>query len=860
MRRARLAAAYLAGAVAVCGICWFLFLTLWPAGQVDDDIQNEPAPDPAPSASPDRPHHPGWYSTDRPERFASIEVLIHQVNSIQYKVRVTYSLTLEVNDLIAQEIAQGYWSSSEVLVSDLLGEVWVYPGSFDQPAAWDYSAPQLVIDPQAGKAVVTITSDPPEGATAALPNSTTVIVEHVPVWAILAPSGWPPITSTSVKVTSSGFSVIGIRGRATARDRRSVVIEEDPRSGEVRIALGQDRYAPFGNVHSLLEEGHRPALDRRRGDSPDSGDETNLGPLSLAIPWIAVAFVSRRRGRQLERDLTDVGYRVSALAAGLAAAWAVHEASTLTVAMFFILALAVGAPGIQLLRKNSGGRRIDDVASIVLGSTLVAWAGWITYDADPLSGFETSALTVALLGLVAAGALAGLRKSHPAVGFAIFVVCCATVVEFFEPADYAPVLVSAGAVGVFSALLMRPLLVHAVAGPDPQRRKVLFSAATALALSAIPIYAYFDPLLPLSFLVLSEWALLTAECCAIASVAVLVAILRSRGSSSRAVVEPGVVAAGLGLLALPTALTPARFPELAETPWDLLSIVLLIVGALLLMPAKLARRAQALANVSRQAHALLMAGDLHRVLLLKGARGLYRTTQTNLANGEADVGDFDRSRRALERAERAAQNRSGLNSGGGFTPWQNAVAAATYSAITTLSFLIGYTIWVDFSNGLDVIPGGANVFDALELDSVSSSSPIVDLLYALIGGCRWVVYGFFFGFFYTRLQGNGPMVKSALFGLAIAVPEIVLRISTPYVDNGGPSPWPTFGTLAMFTISLGALWERRLALAADIPWARVRRLDSFRSLRTGLSGVVIAILTAAGVALAEQILSSAMKK
>jgi hypothetical protein len=337
-----------------------------------------------------------------------------------------------------------------------------------------------------------------------------------------------------------------------------------------------------------------------------------------------------------------------------------------------------------------------------------------------------------------------------------------------------------------------------------------------------------------------------------------VALLRRVGSSGRRLrrerVRPGGIAlrvpeiwtAGLVLLAC------AAMQVLSTNWFNVLSLAALILTWYLLAPPKGRLSAARRANVSKASHQELLSAETRRRLAQLGAHDLYRKSRGRLGADETSWPEYDRRQRQLdEAASSTGQLVAGipvvdaLSTGGGSTPWQNATRAVWFATPVAL-LIIGYEIFA-FARSNDSLSG-------LEL----ASTLILALHWA-----RWFVYALIFGYFYPLLRGRSPVVKALALAAALLATEVLPILGAATGTTADSSIWAPasphdlalatairVGQIIVFFATLGLLWERWLANAADYRWDRIRNIHSLRALATPAGTVIIAAATAAATALA----------
>jgi hypothetical protein len=273
--------------------------------------------------------------------------------------------------------------------------------------------------------------------------------------------------------------------------------------------------------------------------------------------------------------------------------------------------------------------------------------------------------------------------------------------------------------------------------------------------------------------------------------------------------------------------------ELAYEP-----IVLAGVATVLLLPRSRVPRAMELGAIDRAEHSENMAYEIRRRLLRASESDYLRTAREKLASGDLSArtfrNGFSRFRSPGPPAQTAVER--ALGSPAGATPWRNGVTAG----------LLGLLLAIPTAVLLD--PGMANlhVLEAsLSFVGLTSQFDTAVLVF------RWAVVAFVYGYFYPLLPGRTAVVKAVGITLAILVPRLTdLLIYSP-PESGGlviPTLIATAQCLT-FGLSLGLLWEMRLARLADVPWTRVRNIRSLKAVAVPLTTVSVAAAVAAATTL-----------
>jgi hypothetical protein len=227
------------------------------------------------------------------------------------------------------------------------------------------------------------------------------------------------------------------------------------------------------------------------------------------------------------------------------------------------------------------------------------------------------------------------------------------------------------------------------------------------------------------------------------------------------------------------------------------------------------------ARVSEVSHHDLLGAETRRRLALSAAHDLYRKSRGHL--GEADTSWFEynsRQRRLDQASDPTGQFVSGipvvdaLSTGGGATPWQNA-SRSVWLAMPVALLIIGYEV-LAFARSADPDPAFAELQPA--------NIVILGLHWA-----RWFVYALVFGYFYPLLRGSSPVVKSLALASAVLATEVlpIFGASTgSTADSSVLAPASPHdlalatairvGQIIVFFSTLGLLWERWLANAANL--------------------------------------------
>jgi hypothetical protein len=328
---------------------------------------------------------------------------------------------------------------------------------------------------------------------------------------------------------------------------------------------------------------------------------------------------------------------------------------------------------------------------------------------------------------------------------------------------------------------------------------------------------------------------------------VMISLLHRAGRSGAALQVPATAFMGLVLMLI------AGTDSQAFSWWDIASILALLLGWWYLMPAENRHHAAVLAKVNGLTHRELVTAETRRRLAQLSAYDLYRKSRSRLADAETSLTDYDHQQRDLD----AAANQNGhviarvpigeaLCTGGGATPWQNA-RRAVQLAIPLALLLIGYEVFA-----LAVAKAHSGWVSGLRT---------AEMVGVVLHLARWPVYALIFGYFFPFLRGASPVGKAVVFAAAV-LPSELLPIFDVHATDISSIVTPVsaedlvlavlirIGQIIAYFATLGLLWERSLMRMAGYPWGRVRNIRSLRALATPVTTVLIAVLTAAGTAIA----------
>jgi hypothetical protein len=260
---------------------------------------------------------------------------------------------------------------------------------------------------------------------------------------------------------------------------------------------------------------------------------------------------------------------------------------------------------------------------------------------------------------------------------------------------------------------------------------------------------------------------------------------------------------------------------------DVLPVAAALGGfSLLLYGNRRRSRAVRLARVDRVGHSALVRAYARWTLLQSAQHALFQQARGDLAGGGLTPQAAWTRWRSLDRGTRPPP----LVTGGGRSPWQNAVHAAAVAALLAAPVM------------------------GIELYSVRKLLPeltLGQLLVLLEHTLRWSAYGAFFGYFCTRLPGRTPVMKSQFLLGALLVPELLL-LFFPYsrqVTDLGLASGLRVGWLIVFCLVLGMYWEWHLVRLAGLPWRLVRSFRTLATLTAPVTAVVVATVTAVATGL-----------
>jgi hypothetical protein len=692
-------------------------------------------------------------------------------------------------------------------------------------------------------------------------------------------------TMWQLSLTAPGWSIVGVNPTALSRSRT----EHDATLGaatsipRTEIDLSQDqpgaRLAAAAAVANPTDTTALPTVI-------SSGAETRASVLGLAIIVCALLAGARRARRMTGglRSLRGPVWLVIAVSLGLYCAnnWVYFHwnpdpdelssfdvflavaALVWWVALLPYVAVSTGLSGIRAGVRTGTGNRASFVSPALSRFVRLDIAVLVLLTAYQL-GLQVSAVymlqiaALTLLGTIGV-ALASLRLGHRewlgvSVAAALLAYCGVSMVAIialglFDPGSIWLIVAAMAALGSLWIPMAARLLTEA--GIATGGVAVLISAlplaslylpAISLMMSGTGNYlgnidvSIFGPLLEMTFVATDAFGCLL----------LLAAIgwLRRQGGSAQAVGDRRVTFVALFLVAGTVDPIIGWF-DVAVT--DIVAIIVALLSFGLVISGPERRHAVTLAGMSARFHGTLLRKQL-RERLLRNVRGrLLRSAGNDLTEGKISVAEFDARLVDLENESapgRVSSLRGSLTNsaprgnGAGYTPWQNGLAGAGAALIVSVPLVL-YELY-----GYHSLYFG--LYGAQTLSIVRHS-------------VRWVAYGFFYGFFYTRIRGSEPIRKALFLMLAIIPPELLLlmHIQTQYTTptHIGIAILIRVGEILAFCIVLGLVWERRMTSAAGLPWMVVRDFRQASALAAPATAVLVAAATTVSTALAGAAIAS----
>ena len=329
-----------------------------------------------------------------------------------------------------------------------------------------------------------------------------------------------------------------------------------------------------------------------------------------------------------------------------------------------------------------------------------------------------------------------------------------------------------------------------------------------------------------------------------------VLILRHLGSDARNLLRRAPLLSGAGLAAIANGAGSGFYfafggPRLSVY-YPLLWPSQVLAAGMIFVIAPHARRRQAarLAAVGTAAHRRHTYAYIRLKVLGSAERDFLQKSRAKLAEGGMAPRDFDAGLADFRQSlgPRAATDPSArelaLGTLGGLSPWRSGLVGAGISAALSLALTLALDPGFPDLNQIAYIAR----FDAFSADVANS----------LVVLFPWVTYGFIYGYFYTRLRGTNGLTKAGWLALALLGPEILRSLldSKYHVISTYDYTLPVLilypvARVVVFAAALGVLWEVHLARRADVPWSRVRSIQTISPLAAPLTAIVVAATSAA---------------
>lgn len=331
-------------------------------------------------------------------------------------------------------------------------------------------------------------------------------------------------------------------------------------------------------------------------------------------------------------------------------------------------------------------------------------------------------------------------------------------------------------------------------------------------------------------------------------------ILRSVGSRARAVSDRLAIGAGVALIAIANGAGPDTGDNAAlafavgQNPFGVLWPCALVAPLmiLLVMRKQYYYEAVRLAAVKRETHRRYVYQDIRYQTIRIGERDYLRKAREKLAGGDITPAEFDARmllfQATLDEHPRhvLSTRKNALGSLAGSSPWQSGLVGAA----------IGTVVSVLLEIILD--PGSSNIGIIDAYIKQLTTLPLLDIVHLVLVLFPWITYGFIFGYFYPRIEGSDGVSKAAWFGLAVLAPEILrsglIRNLNILPSEVYASTWAwlliPIASVAVFSATLGILWEIRLARRANITWTRMRNFQSVNPLMGPATSIAVAAVSA----------------
>lgn len=637
--------------------------------------------------------------------------------------------------------------------------------------------------------------------------------------------GAPATVHRTVRLEVRGCTILAVRGgevqdqdatHVTVTGAEAIEIRLDSDTSATAVEAGADSGGTSGWLYVVVES-------LRQGWFAWS--------LALLLPWLAVAAIRRGPTRRLANVATI--FVLACIVVGSVMIWADVEVvgrvgfALFCVAMPLLLLAVPWAAGIVRPRARDLTVAAAAAAGVALipaglyGHTLPALAGWALVFGPPAAGFATALL---LRRAALAGAAAAFAGVAVALGLSRYLFVG-------RPAEGE---VAAMAIGLVWALLFGVPLVL---------RRSLWWLAAVLPVGALllvrPVRLALEPVStfrggPDAGFTWQSLGTQSRTLAGLVLIGTLAGLLARAGREPGALRERGMAPAAVAL-ALGVAIDPAPFS------WAHVAAIGALWGGLVVLLPKGDPRARL---VSPGTHGRLVRAELRRRMLRIAAADVYRGGRARLAGEPEAIEAYDGAQQRLDEAvARGGQPIDGVAVGDAFTtdagraPTLNAFAAVGYAA-PAAALLIIY-----------------EVVALLQQDDRSAADlTLLGLADTARHLLRWPVFAALFGYCYPLLRGNGPLPKALNLAAVVLVAELLPVLADPHVTASGRQLVIALllraGQVLVFFVVLGLLWERRLAVLADVGWNRLRDLRRATTLAAPAGTVVLTVVTALGTALA----------
>lgn len=262
-----------------------------------------------------------------------------------------------------------------------------------------------------------------------------------------------------------------------------------------------------------------------------------------------------------------------------------------------------------------------------------------------------------------------------------------------------------------------------------------------------------------------------------------------------------------------------------------------------LVKHRLSGRADDLGTVGSIVHSRLVRAEVKRRRISRAITSMLRSLHTKATDQDVKSSDVIKEINALESMEGPRRSRpdyitltnAALGSNGGVSRTDNLKAGGLLGLLLSIP-VAAFEIIVLARTGQ---PLNFALHDTITLLGISL---------VLFKGA---VYGALAGYYYPLIRGANSVQKFASMLLVVAITELVAFASSLSESNATLLTGAIrLGTLVVFFLAMGLVWERRLAILANIPWIRLRDFRSVRALGTPVTTVIVAGATVLITALA----------